>query len=242
MRLFRIPDLSKRSDQKERMDSSDLDEKKVNRTLAQFRIINHLLSRSRKLMKEILIPHMLQAGGEKLTLLDVGAGGGDVALWFADLCHSRGIEIKIICLDSDPKAIEFAAKRCQSYENISVIHGSAHDIEAIDEGIDYIFANHFLHHLDSQEIPPFLEKVYRTVRRGFLINDLLRSHLAYLGFTLLAGAFFHKSYHFHDGRISIRKGFKLHELKEIVTFLNFSNCVKLGYRIPARVFLYCFKV
>ena len=241
MRLFRPPDLSTRSDQKEIMGSRDVDEKKVYRTLAQFRIINLLLSRSRKLMKEILIPHMLQAGGKKFTLLDVGAGGGDVAAWFADLCHSRGIEIKIICLDSDPQVIEFAAKRCQSYMNINVRHGSAHDIETIDEGIDYIFANHFLHHLDNQEIPQFLEKVYRTARRGFLINDLLRSHPAYLGFTLLAGIFFHKSYHFHDGRLSIRKGFKLHELKGVVADLNFSNGVTLGYRIPARVFLYCFK-
>lgn len=242
MRLFKFPDLSRRSDQKEIMDGSDVDEKKVYRTLAQFRIINLLLSRSRKLMKEILIPHMLQAGGKKITLLDVGAGGGDIALWFANLCHSRGIKIKIICIDSDPKAIDFAAKRCQNYANISVRRGSAHDIETIDEGIDYIFANHFLHHLDNQEIPPFLEKVYRTARRGFLLNDLLRSRPAYLGFTLLAGIFFHKSYHFHDGRISIRKGFKYHELKEIVACLQFSNGVKLGYRIPARVFLYCFKV
>jgi ubiquinone/menaquinone biosynthesis C-methylase UbiE len=224
------------------MDGSDVDEKKVYRTLVQFKIINLLLSRSRKLMKEILIPHMLQAGEKKLTLLDVGAGGGDIALWFANLCHSRGIEIKILCLDSDPKVIEFAAKRCQGYENISVRQGSAHDIEAIDEGIDYIFANHFLHHLNSQEIPQFLEKVYRTARRGFLINDLHRSRPAYLGFTLLAGIFLHKSYHFFDGRISIRKGFTFHELKELVACLHFSNCVKLGYRIPARVFLYCFKV
>ena len=242
MRLFKFPDLSKRSDQKEIMDGSDVDEQKAYRTLAQFRIINLLLSRSRKLMKEILIPHMLQAGGKELTLLDVGAGGGDVARWFAELCHSRGIEIKIICLDSDPIVTAFATQRCRSYENISVRQGSAHDIEAIDEDIDYIFANHFLHHLNNQDIPPFLEKVYRTARRGFLINDLIRSRPAYLGFTLLAGTFFHKSYHFHDGRISIRKGFKFHELKEIVACLTFSNCVKLGCRVPARVFLHCFKV
>lgn len=241
MRSTWFPDLSKRSDQKEIMDFSDVDEKKVYRTLVQFRIINLLLSRSRKLMKEILIPHMLEAGGKKLTFLDVGAGGGDIALWFANLCHCRGIEIKIICLDSDPKVVEFARKMCHGRENISVRQGSAHDIEAVDEGIDYIFANHFLHHLNSQEIPQFLEKVYRTARRGFLINDLLRSRPAYMGFTLLAGIFFHKSYHFHDGRISIRKGFRFHELKEVVAQLNFSNCVKLGCRIPARVFLYCLK-
>ncbi len=241
MRLTWFPDLSKRSDQKEIMDTSGVDDKKVYRTLAQFKMINLLLSRSRKLMKEILIPHMLEVGGKKLTLLDIGAGGGDIALWFANQCHSHGIEIKILCLDSDPKVVEFAKKMCHSCENISVRQGSAHDIETIDEGIDYIFANHFLHHLSSQEIPHFLEKVYRSARRGFLINDLLRSHTAYLCFTLLAAIFFHKSYHFHDGRISIQKGFTFHELKEVVAQLNFSNSVRLGYRIPARVFLYCLK-
>jgi 2-polyprenyl-3-methyl-5-hydroxy-6-metoxy-1,4-benzoquinol methylase len=241
MRLAWFPDLSKRSDQKEIMGVSGVDEKKAYRTLAQFKIINLLLSRSRKLMKEILIPHMLEAGGKKLTLLDVGAGGGDIALWFANLCHSHGIDIKILCLDSDPKVVEFARKMCYGRENISVRQGSAHDIEALDEGIDYIFSNHFLHHLNSQEIPQFLEKVYKSARRGFLINDLLRSRSAYLGFTLLAGILFHKSYHFHDGRLSIRKGFTFHELKQVVAQLNFSNCVKLGYRIPARVFLYCLK-
>ena len=241
MRSTWFPDLSKRSDQKEIMGFSGVDEKKAYRTLVQFRIINLLLSRSRKLMKEILIPHMLEAGGKKFTLLDIGAGGGDIALWFTKLCHRHGLEIKIICLDNDPKVVKFARKMCHSCENISIRQGSAHDIEALEGGIDYIFANHFLHHLSNRDIPQFLKKVYRTARRGFLINDLLRSHPAYLGFTLLAGAFFHKSYHFHDGRISIRKGFTFHELKEVIAQLDLANPVKLGYRIPARVFLYCLK-
>jgi 2-polyprenyl-3-methyl-5-hydroxy-6-metoxy-1,4-benzoquinol methylase len=241
MHFSRFPDFSTRSDQNEIMDGGDIDPKTAQRTLAQFKLINFLLSRSRKLMKAILIPHMLQAGGKKLTLLDIGAGGGDIALWFANLCRAHAIDIKILCLDHDPQVVEFASKRLHHCKCVSVRHGSAHEIEALDETIDYIFANHFLHHLSSREIPQFIEKVYTKARRGFLINDLVRSRLAYLGFTLLAGIFFHGSYHLHDGRLSIRKGFRLPELKEMVAQLNFADCVKVGYRIPARVYLYCFK-
>jgi predicted O-methyltransferase YrrM len=230
-----------RSDQTEIRDAHDVDPKKVYRTLAQFKLINLLLSRSRRLMKEILMPHMLQAGQKKLTILEIGAGGGDIALWFANLCRAQAIEIKMLCLDNDPQAIEFARKRFHRCESVSVRHGSAHEIEALDENIDYIFANHFLHHLSSQEIPQFLEKVYSRARRGFLINDLLRSRLAYLGFTLLAGICFHGSYHFHDGRLSIRKGFTLPELKTIVAQLSFADSVRIGCRIPARIYLYGFK-
>jgi 2-polyprenyl-3-methyl-5-hydroxy-6-metoxy-1,4-benzoquinol methylase len=223
------------------MDFINVDEKKLYRTLAQFKIINILLSRSRKLIKEIFIPNMLQAGERKLTLLDIGAGGCDIALWFTRHCGSLGIEIEILCFDSDPKVVGYARKICHSSENITVRQGSAHDIEALSDNIDYIFANHFLHHLSSQDIPEFLKKVYMKARRGFLINDLVRSRPAYLGFTLLAGIFFHRSYHYYDGRISIRKGFTFHELKEMVAKLNLSKCVKVGQLIPARVFLYCLK-
>lgn len=236
-----LPDLSRRTDQKEIMDGGDLDERTVYRTLAQFKMINLMVSRSRTLLKEIFVPHMLIAGNKEITFLDVGAGGGDIALWFANLCRSRGIDIKIICLDNDPRAVAYTRESCRGRRNIIVRRGSAHDIENLDEDIDYVFANHFLHHLDTPEIPDFLEKVYRIVKRGFLINDLLRSLPAYLGFSFLSGIFFRGSYHFHDGRISIRKGFTIHEIKEVVTQSNMSSCVKVGKKIPARVFLYSFK-
>lgn len=236
-----LTDFSIRSHQSEMMGNSKVDDKRVYRTLSQFKIINLLFSRSRKLMKDILIPHMLQAGKTKIALLDIGAGGGDIAIWFSRLCRSRGIDIEILCLDSDPKVVKYARKKCRHVNNVTVRLGLVDDIEALDMNVDYIFANHLLHHLRDQDIHRFLKRVYKNARRGFLINDLVRSPLAYLGFTLFAGGFLHGSYHFHDGRISIKKGFKPQEIEEVIVKSELTGIVKLGQLIPARAFVYCLK-
>ena len=99
---------------------------------------------------------------------------------------------------------------------------------------DFIFTNHLLHHFSDQDIYKIINLIQSNTRRVFLLNDLKRSYLSYLGFSLFAGIFLHNSFAFHDGRISIMKGFRAYEMKRITK--RFKD-IMIKQKIPSRIYL-----
>lgn len=208
-----FPDLSQRSKIPELMDYPDSCNEKLCKTLGDFKIINILFSRTRNLLSRIL-KHCIDNKLTSITILDIGSGGGDNALWLAKQCRRLQIKATIICLDHDPRVVRYAQWKCRNDSSIRVIEANAFDIDKLTESIDYIFTNHFLHHLKSEDIPSILQLITTRANRGFVIGDLIRSNFWFLAFTL-AGAFtFRNSLTFYDGRLSICKGFTKGELQD----------------------------
>jgi hypothetical protein len=117
----------------------------------------------------------------------------------------------------------------------------ASSVDTIKGPIDYILSNHFLHHIDTNEIPDLLKKMHDTARCGFFINDLARSTSAYIGFTLFCSVFFRSKMSCHDGRLSIRKGFLKNEMTGLVDAASLPTPVTIGTMHPGRIYLYCLK-
>jgi hypothetical protein len=69
------------------------------------------------------------------------------------------------------------------------------------------------------------------------MNDLKRSNWAYLGFTLFSRLLTPRSFHFHDGRLSIRRAFLAEEWRDFIKS-NFSNTpIQVVETPPARLVL-----
>jgi SAM-dependent methyltransferase len=239
--MFQIPDMSARFFEPEIMDDLNGPEDDLYRTLGQFVTVNFLFSRIRSLVKRYLLPHMRAQGNREIVCADIGAGGGDFALWFTKFCRKRGIRIKMLCIDHDPRVVRFARRKCQGHDDIVFYEASAFSVDTMSGPIDYILSNHFLHHIDSSEIPSLLTKIHDTARCGFLINDLARSRLSYLGFTLFCQVFFRSKMSCHDGRLSIRKGFLKNDMAGLVDAANIPTPVFIGTMHPGRIFLCCLK-
>ena len=83
-----------------------------------------------------------------------------------------------------------------------------------DGGHDYVHASQFVHHFPDEEVVPLLKHLLGLCQRGVVVNDLVRAPLAYLStwlFTLWTSPVFR-----HDARISVRRGFKVDELAELL--------------------------
>jgi hypothetical protein len=145
--MFQIPDMSARLFVPERMDDTGGSEEELIRTLRDFRIVNLLFSRSRTLVKRYLLPHMLKQGGRELIVADLGAGGCDFALWFTGLCRRKGLDVRVVCIDNDPRAVAYCRRALRGRSDIMVCEASASSIGEMGGPIDYIFSNHFLHHV-----------------------------------------------------------------------------------------------
>lgn len=143
------------------------------------------------------------------SVLDLGSGGGDIPYELTRWAAKKGKEISIVAVDLNPYCLTYARERFSS-PSIRFLNRSAFDFETLGV-FDYILSSMFFHHLSEEEIVTLLKRIDAYSRRGFLVNDLLRSPLHYSGASL-ASFFTFKKILFNDARLSVRRGFKKEDL------------------------------
>jgi ubiquinone/menaquinone biosynthesis C-methylase UbiE len=225
-----------RESKPELMDNPACDEGMLIRTIRQFRLINQLFSASRRLIKKDFVSRMQPDRTKPYTFLDIGAGGCDTALWFADYCKSKGFPIRITCLDNDPRIAGYARRIIRKRENIELIQASVFDIPRLPR-FDFVFSNHFLHHFSDSQIPQILDLMKVKTGIAFLMNDLHRSRLSYLGYELFALLFLHRSFARYDGKLSIRRGFTVADLRQLIARTQNPESFSPGRTFPGRVYI-----
>ena len=232
-----FPDMQLRNtSDKENLELADADLDRFRRTIRQFKLINFLFSASSRLLREHFFSIMEQDPQRTYTLLDVGAGGCDIAIRAAREARQRGLKLNITALDNDVRLFPIACQATRDYPEIRIVEGNALDLSRLGP-FDFVFSNHFLHHLAWDDIRIFLEKIIAQTRLAFVMNDLKRSNWAYLGFTIFSGVLTPRSYHFYDGRLSIRRAFLPEELRKFIG-CNFPNTrIQVVEAFPARVVL-----
>ena len=211
-RSYWIPDLSHRALLSEFMDDITADEKPLFTTLKDFKTINRFVSQTPRVLRETIIADIHRRKASEVTFLDIAAGGCDTGLWFARYCHKHGIACKVYCLDKDPRAIAYAREVCRDEPTLSFIESDVRNIAKLELKVDYAFTNHFFHHLEDHDIPDVFRIIRDCSRFGFVVHDLHRHSIWFLGFTLLGSILWRGGFTFVDGRTSIRRGFKHQEL------------------------------
>lgn len=227
-----LPSFKQRVYLPEQMDAPDCDLSKLERTYVQLAIINRTLSRMTSLLQRHVLADVERVGGTA-TIAEFGCGGADVLAWLANEGKRRGLRLKLVGVDSDPRAVERARANLGRFENATVVVGSLGDLQA--QGADYVFSNHVLHHIAPYDLVPVLAQLRGACTRRLLINDLERSATAYALYTALAAVAFHRSYVFADGRLSIRKGFRVSELQQACADAGYPAATVVGRVLPWRV-------
>lgn len=224
-----MPDLTQRAQESELMDSLDSDEQKLFRTLDQFHGINRLFSRVRGLLHQTILAHMQP--GHAYHLVDLGAGACDIPVWLLQTAEKRGLDLRITAIDSDPRVVRYAQNRYGEIPHLSIREHNALDLASLAP-FDFLFANHFLHHLPPSAIQQVLKDTHRLARRGFVFSDLKRSLWSYCAFALVAQVY-RDSFARADGLLSIRKGFRKSDFAT-------QDSLQIRYAFPGRIQLICF--
>ena len=170
--------------------------------------------------------------GTPASVLEVGCGGGDVLAQLARMSRRAKVNLQLVGIDRDPRAIAYAQQRFADEPNLRF---SVSSLEHVGGTFDYVFCNHVLHHVEPDNLAPFLRRLSQLKRRRLLINDLDRSPMAYALFTVVAGLLFHRSFAFSDGRLSIRKGFRATELHEACQEARLGDTYRVERLFPWRL-------
>jgi SAM-dependent methyltransferase len=197
------------------MDLPTFDESQVVGTFRFIEIVNRWLGGSRALIsffeRESRAPGSPWDAHRIYRILDAGCGSGDCVLALARWARRRGVRLHIDAVDSHPLTIDLARRNCAAFPEITCFRS---DVFALERRYDYVLMSMFLHHFPDDEVPSVLERLLARCRRKLVVNDLVRAPLHYAGtwlFTLLTSAVFR-----HDARLSVRKGFALDELEQLL--------------------------
>ena len=113
---------------------------------------------------------MRKAPEKAYTLLDIGCGGCDIPLWLLNNARTQGLELKVTCLDHDPRIVEYAQREYGNIPNLNIVCQKMSEIDQNHGFFDYVFANNFLHHVSDDELFPTMKQISRY-RRSDLFNQ-----------------------------------------------------------------------
>lgn len=211
-----FPDLRRRTRRPELMDLPDSDPRKLERTLKQFGLVNIYLSRARHLLKRYVVGRMREERERTYHLIDLGAGACETAAWLIEYCRARGLRLRISACDHDPRVVAFAERRYGNVEGLDIMETDALELDRLAP-FDFVFANHLLHHLAPNELAGLFARLESFPDVGVLFSDLRRSRLAYSAYHILSPLILPRSFAVHDGSLSIWKGFRVEEIRGILS-------------------------
>ena len=205
-------DFRDRSNDLERMDAPSIPEPELQLALAELESINQNLdgyAPSIDAMKMLLPPGTRQA-----TLLDVGTGGGDVAVALAEWAKTAHIALAITAIDIDPVTVAYARERCREHDAITLLEQDLHGLAA-ELRFDVVHSSLVLHHFPGVAAADALRAMYAHARLGVVVNDLHRHPVAYHAIRALTWLFAKSPMIRHDAPLSVLRAFTRNELLEL---------------------------
>lgn len=198
-------DLSVRSLQPEWMDGETVSGAEFAACLADLATVNTLTLARPPTLRFVAQALDSTPPDQRLTLVDVGYGAGDMLRAIHRLATRRGRAIRLIGMDINPRSEPVARAATPPGTGIEFRTG---DAMALDEPVDLVISSLVTHHMTDQEIVGFLRWMEERARRGWFVNDLHRHPVAYHGFRLLAAAMRWHPFVRHDGPLSVARAFR----------------------------------
>ena len=129
-------------------------------------------------------------GLQHVRILDLACGGGDVSLDLARRAAQSQLSVTVHGWDRSPTAVQVAESRADR-QRLSDTRFFVRDavVDPIEEPYDLLISTLFLHHLETAEIAPFLQKMTSAAQHAVFVDDLRRTRwgysLAWLGTRIL---------------------------------------------------------
>lgn len=221
--------LAIRSAREEQMDSADLDAQTYAAILDDLARVNAVTMAARPTLRFL---ESLVRRGDRLRLLDVGFGQGDMLRRIARWGARRGVVCDLVGIDLNPRSEAVARARTPSDLPIAYRTGDYADLAG--EGWDAIVSSLVAHHMTGPQLQYFLRFMDGEARRGWFVNDLHRHAIPHRGYPLLARLFGWHRIVREDGTLSIARAFRPPEWETILREAEISGA-RVSRRFPFRL-------
>jgi 2-polyprenyl-3-methyl-5-hydroxy-6-metoxy-1,4-benzoquinol methylase len=208
-----MPDLRKRSYEKELLDRDDIPFSDIKRNMKELNTVNSLLGGHAITIEGI---RRLTERSVKTSfhVCEIGCGGGDNLFAIHKWARRHKIDIRFTGIDIKAACIEYAKEQYPLLPAKWIISDYAE--AEFYEKPDIIFSSLFCHHFPEKELQFMFRWKAENSRLGFFINDLERNRFAYHAIRILtqivSGSYLVKN----DAPLSVARGFHKDELSGLI--------------------------
>ena len=191
-------------DAEEEMDAVELPPVRYAKVLADLSRINALTLAARPTLGFLDRVAARGLGTRPWRILDVGFGSGDMLARIDRWGTRRGVALELVGVDLNPNSAPVAAARLGGRARL--ITGDYRDLAG--QGWDIILSSLVTHHMNAGQRTEFLRFMDTESARGWLVNDLHRQRLPFVGYPLLATLAMVDPIVRRDGQLSVGRSFR----------------------------------
>ncbi|MET0648662.1 MAG: methyltransferase domain-containing protein [Pyrinomonadaceae bacterium] len=224
-----------RSHELEHIDKGDYTPEEYEGCLAELRRVNRWLGDVSALRRSVL-PDIERGGARAFTLLDVGAGTGELLREVALAARGRGAAARLVGLELNERAAAGLLEESREFKEVVSVRGDAMRLPFADGAFDYVMCSLFTHHFRDDACVRVFREMARVARRRVYCIDLHRHPVAYYFYTTVGRLILHNRLVREDGALSILRAFRPDELHRLGERAGLKE-VKVERRFPYRLVL-----
>ena len=203
-----------RSQRLEYIDTGDYTAEEYEGCIGELQFVNRWMGDAHTL-KTTLLREIEEKGLRSFSVLDVGAGSGELLRVSATWARQTTRQLRAVGLELNERSAESIVEESDRFDEISSVRGDALELPFSDAQFDYVICSLFTHHFLDEQVIRILREMSRVARRRIFVIDLHRHPIAYLLYTTLGKLVLHNRLLRHDGALSILRSFKVNEMLEL---------------------------
>jgi SAM-dependent methyltransferase len=187
-------------------------------------------------LRDSLLKEIERAGLRSFSVLDVGAGSGELLRVAAKFARETNRRASLVGLELNERSATAIREESREFPEISSVRGDAFGLPFCEREFDYAICSLFTHHFRDERVIDLLREMSRVAGRGIFVIDLHRDPVAYYFYTTIGRLFLHNRLIREDGALSILRSFKPDELERLGHAAGLSS-VAVEKHFPSRLVL-----
>ena len=224
-----------RSEELEHIDKGDYTFEEYEGCMVELRRVNRFLGDAEAIRRS-LNRETRHFPLNEISLLDVGAGTGELLRVVARWAEKKGERARLVGLELNSRSACGIREESTGFSEISAIRGDALRLPFDNGSFEFAICSLFTHHLKNEDVIVVLRELKRIARRRVFVIDLFRHPVAYLLYTTIGRLFLYNRLLREDGALSILRSFRPDELRHLAEEAKLTN-VRVERRFPFRLVL-----
>ena len=229
----------RRSSKLEHLDLGDYTAEEYEGCIVELQRVNRWLGDAHAL-RTTLLRRIDALKSKTFSVIDAGAGSGELLRTISEWATHNGYDAHLTGIELNARSARAIREESATF-GIDAVRANAFVLPFADNQFDYAICSLFLHHFKNDQAVQILRELNRVARREVLVIDLHRHPLSYYFYTTIGRLVFHNRLIREDGALSILRGFKPDELKELGDRSGLKH-VDVVRRFPYRLVLTAKKV
>jgi SAM-dependent methyltransferase len=161
------------------------------------------------------VKRLWRAAGKprRLSVLDIGAGSGDVNRRLLRWARANGIALTVTLADVSAEACEEARRLFRGDPRVRVERRDVFELP--EAAADVVTGTQFLHHFPSPELPRVVARMAAASRIGVVVTDIHRHWLAWTAVWLVTRLVSSNRFIRTDGPLSVARGFTADDWRDL---------------------------